>query len=146
MVYMNTNRPLAAPASSSCARHPGWVREVGNISGMLQAEEETKTPLTRQLDTLTRQIFLDRRSGTSWSSVVHQPSAQVRTFTAIFPRRRWPSPSVPCRKNMPAVVTTILALPGTQALAKVGAIMKRLQSTETLGSTLGHQPPTRPAP
>ena len=37
-------------------------------------------------------------------------------------------------ENMPAVVTTILAY-GTQALAKVGAIMKRLQSTETLGST-----------
>ena len=32
------------------------------------------------------------------------------------------------------MVTTILAY-GTQALAKVGAIMKRLQSTETLGST-----------
>ena len=32
------------------------------------------------------------------------------------------------------MVTTILAY-GTQALAKAGAIMKRLQSTETLGST-----------
>ena len=32
------------------------------------------------------------------------------------------------------MVTTILAS-GTQSLAKVGAIMKRLQSTETLGST-----------
>ena len=32
------------------------------------------------------------------------------------------------------MVTTILAY-GTQALAKAGAIMKRMQSTETLGST-----------
>jgi Ca2+-transporting ATPase len=37
-------------------------------------------------------------------------------------------------ENLPAVVTTILAS-GTQALAKAGAIMKRMQSTETLGST-----------
>ena len=37
-------------------------------------------------------------------------------------------------ENLPAVVTTILAY-GTQALARAGAIMKRMQSTETLGST-----------
>ena len=37
-------------------------------------------------------------------------------------------------ENLPAVVTTILAN-GTQELARVGAIMKRMQSTETLGST-----------
>ena len=37
-------------------------------------------------------------------------------------------------ENLPAVVTTILAN-GTQTLARVGAIMKRMQSTETLGST-----------
>jgi Ca2+-transporting ATPase len=36
-------------------------------------------------------------------------------------------------ENLPAVVT-ILAY-GTQTLAKAGAIMKRMQSTETLGST-----------
>src|SRR5437763_6162372 len=36
--------------------------------------------------------------------------------------------------GLPAVVTTILSM-GTQRLADVGAIMKRLRSTETLGST-----------
>ena len=36
--------------------------------------------------------------------------------------------------GLPAVVTTILSM-GTQLLAEAGAIMKRLRSTETLGST-----------
>ena len=62
----------------------------------------------------------------------HQPRAW-REFTAIFPAAvAFAIGALP--ENMPAVVTTILAY-GTQALAKAGAIMKRLQSTETLGST-----------
>src|SRR6478736_3180508 len=109
----------------------GMSTEVGHISGMLQAEKETKTPLTRQLDTLTRQIFLIAGLALLVSVVINL--ARGETFTAIFHAAvAFAIGALP--ENMPAVVTTILAY-GTQALAKVGAIMKRLQSTETLGST-----------
>ncbi len=59
--------------------------------------------------------------------------ARGDTFTVVFTAAAaFAIGALP--ENLPAVVTTILAS-GTQALAKAGAIMKRLQSTETLGST-----------
>ena len=129
MVYMNTN--VTRGSGELVVVATGMATEVGHISGMLQAEEETKTPLTRQLDTLTRQIFLIAGLALLVSVVINL--ARGETFTAIFHAAvAFAIGALP--ENMPAVVTTILAY-GTQALAKVGAIMKRLQSTETLGST-----------
>ena len=129
MVYMNTNVTRGSGVFVVVAT--GMTTEVGHISGMLQSTEETKTPLTRQLDTLTRQIFLIAGLALLVSVVINL--ARGETFTAIFHAAvAFAIGALP--ENMPAVVTTILAY-GTQALAKVGAIMKRLQSTETLGST-----------
>ena len=129
MVYMNTN--VTRGSGELVVVATGMATEVGHISGMLQAEEETKTPLTRQLDTLTRQIFLIAGLALLVSVVLNL--ARGETFTAIFHAAvAFAIGALP--ENMPAVVTTILAY-GTQALAKVGAIMKRLQSTETLGAT-----------
>jgi P-type Ca2+ transporter type 2C len=129
MVYMNTNVTRGSGIFVVVAT--GMTTEVGHISGMLQSTEETKTPLTRQLDTLTRQIFLIAGVALLVSVVINL--ARGETFTAIFHAAvAFAIGALP--ENMPAVVTTILAY-GTQALAKIGAIMKRLQSTETLGST-----------
>ena len=59
--------------------------------------------------------------------------ARGDTFTVVFTAAvAFAVGALP--ENLPAVVTAILAY-GTQALARAGAIMKRLQSTETLGST-----------
>ena len=55
------------------------------------------------------------------------------TFNAVFNAAvAFAIAAVPVQ--LPTVVTAILAW-GTQALAKAGAIMKQLRSTETLGST-----------
>ena len=129
MVYMNTN--VTRGAGEFVVTATGMATEVGHISGMLQAEKSAKTPLTRQLDKLTRQIFLIAGLALVVSVVISL--ARGDTFTAIFNAAvAFAIGALP--ENLPAVVTTILAY-GTQALAKVGAIMKRLQSTETLGST-----------
>jgi P-type Ca2+ transporter type 2C len=129
MVYMNTN--VTRGAGEFVVTSTGMATEVGHISGMLQAEEAGKSPLTRQLDKLTRQIFLI--AGCALVVSVILSIARGETFTVIFTAAvAFAIGALP--ENLPAVVTTILAY-GTQALAKVGAIMKRLQSTETLGST-----------
>src|SRR5262249_25662231 len=129
MVYMNTN--VTRGAGELVVTATGMATEVGHISGMLQAEEAVKTPLTRQLDKLTQQIFLI--AGVALIISVALSIARGETFNAVFTAAvAFAIGALP--ENLPAVVTTILAY-GTQALAKAGAIMKRLQSTETLGST-----------
>jgi len=129
MVYMNTN--VTRGAGEFVVTATGMATEVGHISGMLQAEEAGKSPLTRQLDKLTRQIFTI--AGVALIISVILSVARGETFNTIFTAAvAFAIGALP--ENLPAVVTTILAY-GTQALAKAGAIMKRLQSTETLGST-----------
>ena len=130
MVYMNTNVTRGSGAFVVTAT--GMATEVGHISGLLPAEESVTTPLTRQLDRLTRQILWIAGVALVVSMVL-EPGAAGDTFTAVFTAAvAFAIGALP--ENLPAVVTTILAY-GTQALAKAGAIMKRLQSTETLGST-----------
>jgi Ca2+-transporting ATPase len=129
MVYMNTN--VTRGAGEFVVTATGMATEVGHISGMLAAERAAKTPLTRQLDRLTRQILLIAAVALAISMALNL--ARGDTFKSVFIAAvAFAIGALP--ENLPAVVTTILAY-GTQALAKAGAIMKRLQSTETLGST-----------
>ena len=129
MVYMNTN--VTRGAGEFVVTATGMSTEVGHISGMLQAEKAAKSPLTRQLDRLTKQILWIAGAALLVSMALNL--ARGHTFNAVFNAAvAFAIGAIP--ENLPAVVTTILAY-GTQALAKAGAIMKRLQSTETLGST-----------
>jgi Ca2+-transporting ATPase len=129
MVYMNTN--VTRGAGEFVVTATGMTTEVGHISGMLQAEQAVKTPLTRQLDKLTHQILWI--AGLALIASMALNLARGDTFKAVFNAAiAFAIGALP--ENLPAVVTTILAS-GTQALARAGAIMKRLQSTETLGST-----------
>jgi len=129
MVHMNTN--VTRGSGELVVTATGMATEVGHISGMLQAEQAVKTPLTRQLDKLTHQILWIAGAALIVSMILNL--ARGDTFTVVFSAAvAFAIGAIP--ENLPAVVTTILAS-GTQALARVGAIMKRLQSTETLGST-----------
>ena len=129
MVYMNTN--VTRGAGDFVVTATGMATQVGQISGLLQAEQATKTPLTRQLDRLTGQILVI--AGLALIASMALNLARGETFIAVFNAAvAFAIAAIPV--GLPTVVTTILAW-GTEQLAKAGAIMKRLASTQTLGST-----------
>jgi len=129
MVYMNTN--VTRGTGEFVITATGMATEVGHISGLLAGQQAVKTPLTRQMDRLTGQILVI--AGIALVTSMALNLARGETFTAVFNAAvAFAIAAIPV--GLPTVVTTILAW-GTQQLAKAGAIMKRLPSTETLGST-----------
>src|SRR5437764_1853198 len=129
MVYMNTN--VTRGAGAFVVTSTGMETEVGHISHLLQAEDATETPLTRQLAVLTNQILVIAGLALVVSIVLNLSRGQ--TFHTVFTAAiAFAIAAIPT--GLPAVVTTILSM-GTQTLAGANAIVKRLRSTETLGST-----------
>ncbi|MFZ0343281.1 MAG: cation-transporting P-type ATPase [Gaiellaceae bacterium] len=130
MAYMNTN--VTRGAGELIVTTTGMSTEVGHISNMLSQESEAASPLTKQLNKLTSQILVI--SGTALViSIVINASRPGNTFKEVFLAAiAFAIAAIPT--GLPAVVTAILSM-GTQTLAKANAIMKRLRSTETLGST-----------
>jgi len=129
MAYMNTN--VTRGSGEMVVTATGMATEVGHISGMLQTQKDEDTPLTRQLAKLTNQILFI--SGLALLLSVILNLARGNEFNVVFTAAiAFAVSAIPT--GLPAVVTTILSL-GTTTLAKANAIVKRLRSTETLGST-----------
>src|SRR3954471_15666056 len=129
MVYMNTN--VTRGSGSYVVTSTGMATEVGHISGMLQGEDESKSPLTLQLERLTKQLVTI--AGLALVASVVLNMARGQSFTEVFTVAvAFAIAAIPT--GLPAVVTTILSR-GTRLLADANAIIKRLRSTETLGAT-----------
>ncbi len=129
MAFMNCQ--VTRGAGTLLVTTTGMATEVGHISGMLQSTTVEKTPLTKQLDALTNQIL-----------VIAGVALVVSTLLGLYRGVEWQElflsavafavAAIPTA--LPAVTTAILSK-GSQMLADAGAIMKRLRSVETLGST-----------
>src|SRR4051794_27176441 len=129
MVYMNTN--VTRGAGEFLVTSTGMGTEVGHISGMLQHQDESKSPLTVQLEKLTKQLVTI--AGLALVASVALNMLRGQSFTEVFTVAvAFAIAAIPT--GLPAVVTTILAR-GTRLLADANAIVKRLRSTETLGAT-----------
>ena len=129
MVYMNTN--VTRGTGRFVVTATGMATEVGHISGMLQHEDDSKSPLTVQLEKLTKQLVTIAGLALVTSVVLNM--ARGQSFTEVFTVAvAFAIAAIPT--GLPAVVTTILSR-GTRLLADANAIVKRLRSTETLGAT-----------
>ncbi len=129
MAYMNST--VTRGRGEMVVTATGMHTEVGQISGMLSQVEEEKTPLTRQLDQLT--VLITVMAAAALAFVVLIGLIRGESFDDLFlVGISLAIAAIPT--GLPAVVTTMLSL-GTQALAAKGAIVKRLRSVETLGST-----------
>src|SRR4051812_7710463 len=129
MVYMNTN--VTRGTGEFVVTATGMGTEVGHISGMLQHQEDSKSPLTAQLEKLTKQLVTIAGLALVASVVINM--ARGQSFTDVFTVAvAFSIAAIPT--GLPAVVTTILSR-GTRLLADANAIVKRLRSTETLGAT-----------
>ena len=129
MAYMNST--VTRGRGEMVVTATGMATEVGRISGMLGAVEQERTPLTRQLDQLTMVVAI--MAGISLALVIVLGVAHGDSLDELFLIGISVAvAAIPT--ELPAVVTSMLSL-GTRSLAAKGAIVKRLRSVETLGST-----------
>ncbi len=129
MAFMNT--PVTHGAGVMIVTGTGADTAVGRISGMLKSAPSLKTPLTKQLDTLT--LWIAGAAGLTIAimfalGLSRGDSAQTIFTTAIALALA----AVPMA--MPTVLQVILSS-GSRDLATHGAVVKSLDSVETLGST-----------
>jgi Ca2+-transporting ATPase len=129
LAFMNTQ--VTRGAGTIVVTSTGMATEVGHISQMLATQTADVTPLTKQLNVLTNQILVI--AGVALLISIGLGLYRNTPFDTLFLTAvAFSVSAIPT--GLPAVVTTILAS-GTSTLAKAGAIVKRLRSVETLGST-----------
>jgi P-type Ca2+ transporter type 2C len=129
MAYMNTNATRGAGEFVVTAT--GMATEVGHISRLLQTTKAEQTPLTRQLNRLSKQIVFIAGMALLISILLGYSRGQTLE-TLFLTGVAFAVSAIPT--GLPAIVTFLLAT-GTTRLAREGAIVKQLRSVETLGAT-----------
>src|SRR6478735_91401 len=129
MAFMNT--PVTHGSGVMIVTGTGADTAVGNISGMLKSAPNLKTPLTKQLDTLT--LWIAAAAGLTIAIMfalgISRGESTAVIFTTAIALALAAAPIA-----MPTVLQVILSS-GSRELAAHGAVVKSLDSVETLGST-----------
>ena len=130
IVYMGTY--VTAGRGVAVVAETGMSTEFGKIAGMVQLIEVTEPPLKKKIEKLGRQLGLISIILTVaiffMGVVVHMTEIEEMFMTAIS----MAVSAIP--EGLPAVLTITLAL-GTARMARQKAIIRKLASVETLGST-----------
>jgi P-type Ca2+ transporter type 2C len=128
-VFMNT--AVTRGRGEAVVTATGMATENGRIAGMLSSAKRESTPLQRQIDGLSK--TLAAIAGVVIVVVVVLGLVRGQDFESLFVSAvSLAVAAIP--EGLPAVVAFTLAM-GTGRLARRGAIVKRLASVETLGST-----------
>jgi Ca2+-transporting ATPase len=129
MAFMNT--PVTHGAGVMIVTGTGADTAVGKISGMLKSTPTLKTPMTKQLDTLT--LWIAGAAGLTIAIMfalgISRGDSTQQIFTTAIALALAAVPMA-----MPTVLQVILST-GSSKLAQHGAVVKSLDSVETLGST-----------
>jgi Ca2+-transporting ATPase len=129
MAYMNTS--VTRGRGEFIVTATGMDTEVGHIAGLLAGTEADKTPLQKQLDSLSK-IIATIAAG-ALVLVVILGLVRGESFNSLFITGvALAVAAIPT--GLPAVVTALLSI-GTREIARRHAIVKRLPAVETLGST-----------
>ena len=129
MAYLNTS--VTRGRGELIVTATGMDTEIGHIADMLASTETTKTPLQKQLDSLSR--IIATIAAAALVLVVLLGLARGESFDTLFVTGvALAVAAIPT--GLPAVVTALLSM-GTRAIAERHAIIKRLPAVETLGST-----------
>ena len=129
MVFMNTT--VTRGRAEVVVTTTGMATEMGRVAEMLVSTKKSKTPLERQLDSLSKTLAIVAGIAATVVFVVQLLVGETFT-TAILGAVALAVAAIP--EGLPAVVTVTLAI-GISKMAKENAIVKRLHSVETLGST-----------
>ncbi|WP_240755622.1 cation-translocating P-type ATPase [Nocardioides iriomotensis] len=129
MAYMNTS--VTRGRGEIVVTATGMDTEIGHIADLLSKTETDKTPLQKQLDSLSK--IIATIAGIALVLVVVLGLLRGESFDTLFITGvALAVAAIPT--GLPAVVTALLSL-GTREIARRNAIVKRLPAVETLGST-----------
>jgi Ca2+-transporting ATPase len=129
MAFMNTS--VTRGRGEMIVTTTGMQTEIGHIARLLDNTAAEKTPLQKQLDRLT--IIIASIAGLAFIVIVALGLLRGQQFQALFIAGiALAIAAIPT--GLPAVITTLYSM-GTRTLAGQNAIVKRLPSVETLGST-----------
>jgi Ca2+-transporting ATPase len=129
MAYMNTS--VTRGRGELLVTATGMQTEIGHIADMLANTETSKTPLQKQLDSLSK--IIASIAGVALVLVILLGLARGQSFNDVFVIGvALAVAAIPT--GLPAVVTALLSM-GTREIAERHAIVKRLPAVETLGST-----------
>jgi Ca2+-transporting ATPase len=129
MGFLNTT--VARGRAELVVTHTGMATEMGKIAGLMNEAEPGPTPLQVQLDHLGKRLALVAIAAVSLVFVL-QLVQGLGLSEALLGAVTLAVAAIP--EGLPAVVTVTLAL-GVRQMALRNAIVKRLASVETLGST-----------